>query len=118
MNDKIKIPPWLILWLWQALLGEIYPNIRAIAVSFSDNRELRVRYYLDRPPTSFDYESLGYVMTYVLSNTSSNEDIKSVKEEREYSTLPLGELNTLDGIVFARREYDMSPTPRAIAGGN
>jgi hypothetical protein len=107
MNDKLKIPQWLILWLWHALLGEIYPNIRAIAVSFSDNRELRVRYYLDRKPTRFDFESLGYVMTHVLSNASSNEDIKSVKEECEYSTLPLGELNKLDGIVFARREYDI-----------
>jgi hypothetical protein len=95
------------LWLWQALLGEVYPNIRAIAASFSENKELLVRYYLDRAPVEFDYESLGDVMGNVLSNTSSNEEIRSVKEECVYSTLPIGELDALDGIVFARREHDI-----------
>jgi hypothetical protein len=107
MNDKSEIPQWLMWWVWHALLGEIYPNIRAIAISFSDKKELRIRYYLDREPTEFDYESLGYVMTSVLSNASSNEDIRSIKEECEYSILPLGELDTLDRIVFARREHDL-----------
>jgi hypothetical protein len=107
MKNTSKIPEWLIIWLWRALLGEIYPNIRAIAASFSEDKELKVRYYLDRPPTDFDYESLGYVMTYVLSDASSNNDIRSVKEECEYSDLAFGELDALDGFVYARREYDI-----------
>ena len=108
MNKEIRLPGWLILWLWQALLGEIYPNIRAVAAAFSNDRELRIRYYLDRQPTEFDHESLGYVMTRVLSEASSNEEIRSIKEECVYSILPMGELDVLDGIVFARREYDIS----------
>jgi hypothetical protein len=107
MQDSIRLPEWLILWIWRALLGEIYSNIRAIAVSFSEDKELRLRYYMDRVPTEFDRKSLGYVITSVLSDTSSNEDIRSVKEECEYSDRPIGELDSLDGFVYARREYEI-----------
>lgn len=107
MKDRTNLPDWLILWIWRALLGEIYPNIRAIAASFSGGDELIIRYYLDRQPTDFDFESLGYVMTYVLSAAPSNEVIKSVKEECEYSAASFGELEVLDGLVYARREYDI-----------
>jgi len=105
MNYTINLPSWLILWLWQTLLGEIYPNIRAIAASFSKDGELRIRYYLDRLPTDFDYDSLGNVVTGILSNTSNNKTIKQIKEECEYSTTPIGELDSLDGIIYARREH-------------
>ena len=46
-------------------------------------------------------------MTYVLSDASSNEDIKSIKEECEYSFLPVAEMEILDGLVYARRESDI-----------
>jgi hypothetical protein len=107
MKNKARLPDWLILWIWRALIGEIYPNIRAIAASFTENNELIIRYYLDRHPTDFDYESLGYVMTYVLSSAPSNEVVKTIKEECEYSIAPFGELEVLDGLVYARREYDI-----------
>jgi len=107
MKSKNTLPDWLMLWLWRALLGEIYPNIRAIAASFSEDKELRVRFYLDRPPIEFDYESLADIVGLVLSNASSNEDIRSVKEECEYSTITQGELNALGGLVYARREYEI-----------
>jgi len=107
MKNENNLPQWLIMWFWRALLGEIYPNIRVIAASFSEDRELLVRYYLDRPPTEFDYESLSDVVGNVLSNTSSNDDIVSVKEECEFSTLPQGELDPLGGLIYARREYDI-----------
>ena len=111
MKEKTKIPDWLILWIWRALLGEIYPNIRAIAASFSESNELTIRYYLDRHPTDFDFESVGYVMTSVLSAAPSNEVIKSIKEECEYSSASFGELEVLDGLVYARREYDIQIEP-------
>jgi len=105
MKYPKRIPEWLTLWLWRALREEIYPNIRAIAVSFSDDKMLRMRYYLDRPVTEYDRESIDMVMTCVLSEASSNEDIKSVKEECEHSKLPIGELDPLDDFIYIRREY-------------
>jgi hypothetical protein len=100
-----RIPEWLELWFQSALLGEVYPEIRAIAVEFTEKRKLTVRYYLEREPTEGDWESLSMVMTSILSNTSSNEEIKEVVEECIYSDLLLGEIDTLDCLVYARREY-------------
>jgi hypothetical protein len=107
MKNETRLPEWLILWIWRALLGEIYPSIRAVAASFSESNELTIRYYLDRRPTDFDFESLGYVVTYILSEAPSNAVIRSVKEECEFSTVSFGELEILDGLVYARREYDI-----------
>ena len=36
-------PDWLVLCVWRALMGEVYPAIRAIANSLSDDRELLIR---------------------------------------------------------------------------
>lgn len=36
-------PDWLVLCVWRALMGEVYPAIRAIAISLSDDRELLIR---------------------------------------------------------------------------
>jgi hypothetical protein len=98
------LPDWLRLWFQSALIGEIYPAMRAIAVGFSDARALTVRVYLDREPTEDDEESLSCVLGVLLSNTSSNDEITSVVEECMFSELRLGELDPLDGFVYVRRE--------------
>ena len=36
-------PDWLVLCVWRALIGEIYPAIRAIAISLSDDGTLLIR---------------------------------------------------------------------------
>lgn len=107
MKDHAKLPNWLILWIWRSLLGEIYPSIRAIAVSFSENRELVIRYYLDHDPDEFDNESLESLMTNVLANTSNEADIRCAKTECQYSSVPLFNIDPLDGLIYARREYDI-----------
>ena len=53
----MNLPEWLILWTWQALIGEVYPSIRAIALQYSETNCLLIRYYLDREPTEDDYEN-------------------------------------------------------------
>lgn len=100
-----SIPQWLKLWFQSALVGEVYPEIRAIAVEFTDTRKLTVRYYLDREPTEGDRESVSMVMASILANTSSNEEIKEVKEECIFTSELLRDIDVLDGLVYARREY-------------
>ena len=101
----MSLPNWLILWIWQSLLGEIYPEIRVIAVGFDANRKLRIRYYLDREPTEDDYENLAVVVANIFAHTSSREDIKEVEEEIVFAKGADYEIDPLDGVVFARKEY-------------
>nr|WP_321442954.1 colicin [uncultured Cohaesibacter sp.] len=100
----MNLPEWLVFWVWQALLGEIYPEIRAIALRFSPDKELLIRYYVDRNPTEDDFESIQCVVTNILAHTSSNDQIISVDEEVIYSTDRISDLDVLDGLVYARRE--------------
>jgi len=100
------IPDWLLLCIWRALIGEIYSSIRAVAISFSENNILVVRYYLDREPLDFDCESMEVVATNISSLVGLNK-ISRVELECEYADKPIGELDCLDGFVYSRREYDM-----------
>lgn len=101
-----QLPEWLIVCVWRALLGEIYPSIRAIAVSLSDNRDLVIRYYLDRAPTEVDHESMETVATNI-SASIGLETISHIDIDCQYATEPFGMLNQLDGFVYCRREYDV-----------
>ena len=100
------MPDWLRSWLHHALIGEIYPEIRAIAAKFSDARILTVRYYLDRVPTGYDRESLRGVIDIVLSNTSHAGQIADVTEECIHFEGHQSEMESLNGFLYARREYD------------
>lgn len=104
MSDR-KLPDWLRLWFQQALLGEIYPAIRAIAVGFTDSRVMTFRVYFDRDPTDEDRENMSCVLTEIFANTSNNNEITGVAEEYLFSDKSIGELEVLDGLVYARREY-------------
>lgn len=104
MNEK-SLPEWLILWIWKALLGEIYSEIRAIAVKYTENKELTIRYYIDRKPTEDDYENISCVTTNILSNTSSNDEIIMINEEVIFTQERIGDLEILNGLIYARREY-------------
>lgn len=101
------LPDWLRLWFQDALITEIYPQIRVIAVSISETRKLTVRYYLDREPTDFDFDSLNMVVSEVLSKTTCDEEIIEVVEECLFSNQAIADIDPLDGIVYARREYEM-----------
>ena len=103
MNTKV-LPEWLIIWIWRALLGEIYPEIRAIAAKFTKEKELTIRYYLDRKPIENDYENISCVTTSILSNTSSNYEITIINEEILFSNDRIKDLDILDGLIYARKE--------------
>lgn len=102
---KNRLPDWLIIWIWRALLGEIYPEIRAITVNFTNNKDLTIKFYLDRHPTEDDYESIKCIVTNILSNTSSNSEISSVNDEAVFSQERIRDLDILDILIYARREY-------------
>ena len=98
-----KIPDWLKLALSDGLIGEIYPAIRAVAVQLND-QELIIRYYLDRAPEEFDFDSLKTVCTNLYSATS--EKVPQIKIEATHGVGPWKDEDALDGFVYVRREYE------------
>jgi hypothetical protein len=100
-----NFPEWLVLCVWRALIGEIYPAIRAIAISLADDRALHICYYLDRQPTDFDWESLEVVATNI-SASIGQEKICRISLECKFESDSIGKLENLGGFVYCRREYD------------
>lgn len=99
------LPDCLILCVWRALIGEIYPEIRAIAISLTDDRTLFICYYLDRPPTDFDWESLEVVSTNI-SASIGQDKILQIDLECKFDLSPIGSLEHFEGFVYCRREYE------------
>lgn len=99
------LPSWLHRWICAALIGEIYPEIRAIAIKFSEEHELLIRYYLDREPTEDDYDSVDMLISEVLAHTSNASEITYQKGECIFSKEHMRKLDYLDGFIYARREY-------------
>jgi hypothetical protein len=100
------LPDWLIVCIWRALLGEIYPSIRAIAVGLTENRNLTIRYYLDRIPTEMDYESMEVVATNISASVDL-DTIANIDLDCQYVINPIGSLEYLDGFIYCRREYEI-----------
>lgn len=100
------LPDWLVLCVWRALIGEIYPAIRAITLSLTDDRVLSICYYLDRQPVDFDWESLEVVATNI-SASIGQEKILRVDLECKFESGPIGRLECFGGFVYSRREYDL-----------
>jgi len=103
----MNLPKWLILWVWQALIGEIYPEIRAIALRYDPDKNLLIRYYFDREPTDDDLEYIECVITNIWANTSSSDQIRDIEVETIFTEKKMGVLDALDGLVYARREYSL-----------
>jgi len=105
---KKHIPDWLIVTLCRALLGEIYPSIRCIAIKYTEEKILFIRYYLDRAPTDMDYESMEVLATDISVETGLDLNlIKGIEIDCQFSSSPIGKIDPLDGFVYARREYDI-----------
>ena len=101
----LNIPAWLYIWISQALVGEIYPEVRAIVVKFGNDNKLLLRCYFDREPTEDDFENFDSVLSEVYAQTSSDAEISDLQCETVYSEAPFKDLDFLDGCVYARREW-------------
>lgn len=98
------LPDWLVACLRIALLGEIYANIRAIAIGYNESGEVLIRYYLDRQPTDFDWESAEIVATNFDALGGKEKDIKKIDVECVYTLASKRNLDPLSGFIFSRRE--------------
>lgn len=100
-----SLPDWLFLWAAKALIGEVYPQIRAVSVGIDDKRKLHLCYILNEPPTEVDYERADEVLTNILANTSSNEEIAEVEIQCVCSKARLSSINPIGGWVYAESDY-------------
>lgn len=88
----------VLLSAQKALLGEIYPAIRAIVVGFSD-QEITIRFYFDRIPTEDDFENASVVATEMIADFS-----REVKHECIFTSEPQSKLDPLNAWVYSRKE--------------
>lgn len=99
MNSKetrVKV----LLSIQRALLGHIYPSIRAIAVGFEDRKKLIVFCYLDKEPDEEDYENLNGITGEVCADIEFTE----VEERCIFTLESFSKLDNLDSWVYIRKE--------------
>ena len=89
-----------------ALLGEIYTNIRAIAVGYHDSGFVLIRYYLDRQPTDFDLESLEVVATNLDALGGKEQAINKIDIQCVHAAGAKRDLDPISGFVYSRREHE------------
>lgn len=94
----------IMLALQEALLGEIYNNIRAIAFKYDPQNKLFVlRYYLDREPIRDDYDNIGAVLAEFLA-CFKYSDFDHIRQECVYTNSLISQIDVMDGIVYCRKE--------------
>jgi hypothetical protein len=99
MRKDIDLFRNVLLSAQRAILGEIYAEIRAIAVGF-DSKKLTIICYLDRMPIEDDYENLSNISGQILADI----DFETVEEKCVFSKDLLSELDSLDSFIYARKE--------------
>jgi len=100
------LPDWLVACFRIALLGEIYSNIRAIAVGYHSGGSVLIRYYVDRQPTDFDLESLEVVATNLDALGGKKQKIEKIDIQCLCSKEAKKDLDPISGFVYSRREYE------------
>ena len=100
MTDEIKFRREILISIQRALLGAIYPSIRAVAVGYNGKVKLKVLYYLDREPFEDDYVNISDVTGEVLADI----DFSEVEELCVHTTEPFSKLDCLESWVYMRME--------------
>ena len=85
----------------RALLGMIYPEIRAIAIGFLNGKKIKIIMYLDKTPEEFDNENLKEITSEILSDIP---EIEEFDEQCVYSNEIINKLDCLDFLAYARKE--------------
>ncbi len=98
------LPDWLVACFRIALLGEIYRDIRAIAIGYDGDKTVLIRYYLDREPTDFDFNNIEIVAMNFDALGGKNKDIRTINLECIFSKSAMGNLDQLTGFLYSRRE--------------
>lgn len=98
--NSIEIRREILLSAQGALLGQIYPSIRGIAIGFTGTEKLKLICYLDREPKEDDYDNLGIIGTEICAdiNFSKAEEICIFSKEH------FRNLDSLNAWVYMRKE--------------
>ncbi|MDO9426996.1 MAG: colicin [Methylobacterium sp.] len=99
-----RLPHWVTALFRIALLGEIYPDIRAIAVGYSEDGDVLIRYYLDREPTDFDRESIEIVATNFDALGGKEQRINKIDVQCIHAVEAKRYLDPLTGFIYSKRE--------------
>lgn len=105
MINEIEFRREVLISIQRALLGMIYPEIRAIAVGYDGIEKLKVIYYLDREPNDDDYENISEVTTEVCADI----DFKQVEEHCLFTKKSTNKLDNLISWVYIRKEVNKIP---------
>lgn len=103
MRKDIDLFRNVLLSAQRAILGEIYVEIRAIAIGF-ESKKLTIICYLDRMPINDDYESLSNISGQILADI----DFETVEEKCVFSNEPFSNLDRLESFIYARKESNIS----------
>jgi len=106
MVFALQLPDWLVGCFRIALLGEIYPDIVAIAVGYRADGNVLIRSYLDRPPKEVDFHGLEVVAT----NLDALGGKQSIIDRIDIQCVSLegkaGAPDPLSGFVYYRKRVD------------
>ena len=100
-KDSIELKIRLKLSTQRALLGNIYPNIRAIAVGYDGIKMLKIASYLDRIPEMEDYDGISDIAGEIMGDIEFVE----VDEKCVFTTEPISKLDHLDFWAYIRKEW-------------
>ena len=99
-ENHLELKDRLLLSTQRALLGMIYPNIRAVSVGHEGIEKLKIIIYLDREPDEDDFE----VVSDIAGEICSDIPFRNVEEACKFNTRPISNLDKLMSWVYIRKE--------------
>jgi hypothetical protein len=98
-----RAPLWLVDEFQVAMLGNITANMRAIAVRFELGGQLLVRFYFEQRPSETDQETAD-ILVSEFECSKFSQRFSDIRMELVSTDQPIGTLDQLDLLLFARKE--------------